>query len=198
VLLVLGYLHELIGFAGLMFAVLGVLALAWLVREPGAVATRDRVRALLLNQRLSMLAGFIYLVLLRSSKVNIHLTVTGQSPDEVFGRFLHWGSYFQIIDGGTALNLFLGGLWIAATFASHLLVAYASLRPTLSDDAYGVWVVISHAVRLAGRPFLVVLLGATVLIALPPPGWVPLLAVMVVIAAVAAVSRPPRTVDDPA
>jgi hypothetical protein len=197
VLMVLGYLHELTGFTGLMFAVLGVLALAWLVREPRAVATRDRVRALLLNQRLSMLAGFLYLVLLRSSKVNIHLTVTGQSPDQVFGRFLHWGSYFEIIDGGTALNLLLGGLWITATVASHLLVAYANLRPTLSDDAHGVWLVISHAVRLAGRPFLLALLGAAVLIALPPPGWVPLLAVVVVIAALAAVSRPLRAVDPP-
>ena len=36
-----------------------------------------------------------------------------------------------------------------------------------------------------------------VLIALPPPGWVPLLAVGVVIAAVAATSRPLRAVDTP-
>jgi hypothetical protein len=72
------------------------------------------------------------------------------------------------------------------------------VRPTLSDDAYGVWVVISHAARIAGRPFLLSIIGAAVLIALPPPGWAPLLALLVVIAALAAVSRPLRTIDPPA
>ena len=42
--------------------------------------------------------------------------------------------------------------------------------------------VISEAATFAGRPFLFSVLGAAVLIVLPPPGWVPLVAVMAAIA----------------
>src|SRR6185503_11994353 len=184
-LMVLGYLHELVGFSGLLFAMVGVLVLSWLSRGPGTPAMRDRMIALLLNQRLCMIAGFGYLVLLRSSKVSIYLTVTGQSQDAgtIAGMFSQWGSYFYLINRGTALNLVLGGTWLIAAIASHLLVAYASVRPTLSDDAYGVWRVISEAATIAGRPFLYCILGAAFFIVLPPPGWAPLVALMVAIAA---------------
>jgi serine/threonine protein kinase len=184
-LMVLGYLHELIGFSGLFFAIAGTLAFAWLLRGSSAPAMRDRMFSLLLNQRLCLLAGLGYLILLRSSKISLYLAVSEHSRDAITlaSRFLQWGRYFQVIDGGTALNLTLGGTWLIVTFASHLLVAYTQVRPTLSDDAYGVWLVISEAARIAGRAFLSCLLGAIVLIVLPPPGWAPLAALTVVFAA---------------
>jgi hypothetical protein len=184
-LMVLGYLHELIGFSGLFFAIAGTLILAWLARDSSAPAMRDRMISLLLNQRLCLLAGLGYLILLRSSKISIYLAVSEQSHDAstLASRFLQWGSYVQVINSGTALNLTLGGTWLVMAFASHLVVAYTHVRPTLSDDAYGIWLVISEAARIAGRAFLSCLLGAIVLIVLPPPGWAPLVALMVVIAA---------------
>jgi hypothetical protein len=141
--------------------------------------------SLLLNQRLCLLAGLGYLVLLRSSKISIYLAVSEQNHDAITlaSRFLRWGCYFQVIDSGTALNLTLGGTWLVMTFASHLLVAYTLVRPALSDDAYGIWLVISEAARISGRAFLSCLLGAIVLIVAPPPGWAPLAALTVVFAA---------------
>jgi serine/threonine protein kinase len=181
-LMTLGYVHELLGFTSLFFAAFGVVALSWQSR-PGA-AMRERMIALLLNQRLCMIAVLGYLILLRSSKVSIYLTTTGESQDAmtIAGMFSQWGSYFHVINPGTALNLVLGGIWMVATIAAHLLVAYASMRPTLSDDAYGIWRVCSEAVTLAGRPFLYCVLGAAFFIVLPPPGWAPLVALMVGIA----------------
>jgi serine/threonine protein kinase len=183
-LMALGYVHEAIGFSSLMFAVFGVVVLAWSSRGSGAPAMRARMIALLLNQRLCMIAVLAYLVLLRSSKVSIHLTMTGESQDAVTiaSMFSQWGSYFHVINPGTALNLVLGGIWMVMTIASHLLVAYTSVRPTLSDDAYGIGRVCSEAVTIAGRPFLYGVLGAAFFIVLPPPGWAPLVALMVAIA----------------
>ncbi|HEY0480181.1 MAG TPA: serine/threonine-protein kinase [Kofleriaceae bacterium] len=184
-LLVLGYLHELIGFSGLFFAMAGTLSFAWLLRSSSAPAMTDRMISLLLNQRLCVLAGLGYLILLRSSKISIYLAVSEQGHGAVTlaSRFLQWGSYFRVINSGTALNLTLGGIWLVMTFASHLLVAYTLVQPTLSDDAYGIWLVISEAARIAGRAFLFCFLGAIVLIVLPPPGWAPLAALTVVVAA---------------
>jgi serine/threonine protein kinase len=183
-LMVLGYVHQLLGFSSLKFALFGVLFLSWRSRGPGAPVVRDRIAALLLNQRLCMIAVLGYLILLRSSKVSIYLSMTGESQEAVTiaGMFAQWGSYFHVINAGTALNLVLGGIWMVTTIASHLLVAYANVRPTLSDDAYGIWRVCSEAVTIAGRPFLYCVLGAAVFIVLPPPGWAPLVALMVAIA----------------
>jgi hypothetical protein len=146
---------------------------------------RARTISLLLNQRLSLLACLGYLILLRSNKISIYLAVSDPSHDAITlaNRFLQWGSYFKVIDSGTALNLTLGGISLVMTFASHLLVAYGQVRPTLSDDAYGIGLVISEAARIAGRAFLTCLLGAIVLIVVPPPGWAPLVALTVVFAA---------------
>ncbi|HZJ64872.1 MAG TPA: serine/threonine-protein kinase [Kofleriaceae bacterium] len=183
-LMVLGYLHELLGFTAWKFVMAGGLVLSWWMRGQRAPAMRGRILSLLLHQRLCMITGLAYLVLLRSSKVNIHLAITGEGPDAatVVGQFSQWGSYLHVINSGTALNLAMGGIWLVAAFASHLQVAYESVRQTLSDDAYGIGAVFSEAAAIAGRPFLWCVLGAIVFIALPPPGWAPLVAVMAAIA----------------
>jgi hypothetical protein len=69
------------------------------------------------------------------------------------------------------------------------VVAHTNVRHTLSDDTYGIWLLVREAARIAGRPFLLFVLGAIVLIVLPPPGWPPLVALVVVIAGVAGWQR---------
>lgn len=50
----------------------------------------------------------------------------------------------------------------------------------------------SEAAAIAGRPFLWCVLGAVVLIALPPPGWASLVALMAAIAILVAWRRQRR------
>jgi len=178
-LVILGYLHELLGYIGLIFTVFGVLMVTCLGRKPGGPSVVDRMAPHLFNQRLCIIGYLTYLLILRTSKVSLYLSLQGQEQTTIAGMLSHWGSYFNVIAHGMSLNLLGGTLWLAAALVSHLVIAHASVRQALLDDSRGIWLVIAEAARLAGRPFLLFVLEAIVFIILPPPSW-PLLVLLLV------------------
>jgi hypothetical protein len=190
-LMALGYLHEFLGYCGSLFTVLGVLVLSWLLRSSGGAALRAYVTSVLLDQRLCVIGYLGYLIILRTSKVDNYLVVTGKAHEQntIAGMFSHWGSYPNVITHGMSWPLFVGAVWIIVTLASHLLVAHSNVRQRLSDDTHGVWLLLAETAKLAGRPFLWFILEAIVVIVLPPPGWPPLVAVGVVMIGLAGWQR---------
>jgi serine/threonine-protein kinase len=186
VLVVIGYLHELVAYVGSLFTVLGVCALCWLLRGVRtSPAVSARLTSLLLTQRICTIGYIGYLLLLRSSKVGNYLIIVGKGYEQttIIDMFSHWGGYFNVIAHGMVWTLCLGAAWILVTLATHLVVAHRNVRQTISDDTAGIWLLITETGRIAGRRFLLFILAAVVFIVLPPPGWPPLVALLGVIAA---------------
>jgi hypothetical protein len=177
-LVIIGYTHEFIGYAGLLFTVISVLVLCAAQRTWSPLEQR-RVFTLLVNQRLCVAAYVVYLILLRSSKVGIYLSVNGTdyARATTLDLLSNWSPYFQQIPHGMELTLLMGAAWTAIALVSHLVVAHANVRPSLSDDALGAWAVIVETARLVGRSFLVFMPVALFLIVLPPPGGLSLIVV---------------------
>jgi hypothetical protein len=127
--LLLGYIHYFVAYGVCTACVIGALLVAGRIRVPQSIAARAAssrsLSELLLSVKIVVAGWLFYLVLLRSSKLQMWLIYRNQPPalDHIYDFLKDARPYFEASREGIFTNILLGLLWTGICFAIHVLSA---------------------------------------------------------------------------
>lgn len=201
----LGYSHYFIAYAVCTALVIGALTIAFTLQvpqsRPACTAVSRDLSELLFRVKLVVSGWLFYLVLLRSSKVNMWLTSKNQpvSLDKIYQFVSNARPYFEASREGVLTNIMLGVLWCAVCLAIHAQSAVILERSKHGGTAAldGMLSAARAGYELIGR-FWVGYFGLCLIgIVLPPPSGLHFIAVTGVIVGVYLLRRAFKGGEEP-